>query len=62
MGQAVGLEPHLDAGIAATCLANVDAMGDSWRDFGLIGDPVDIPADAGVIDRFLGAVGRDPRG
>jgi uncharacterized protein (TIGR03086 family) len=60
LGRAVGLEPHLAEDIAAICLANVEVMGDAWRGFGLISDPVEVGADAGIVDRYLAAVGRDP--
>lgn len=60
LGRAVGIEPHLDEDLAAICLANVEAMGDAWREFGLISDSVAVSDDAGVVERYLAAVGRDP--
>jgi uncharacterized protein (TIGR03086 family) len=60
LGRAVGVEPVLDAALAAGNLQRAEAMGDALRGMGLIAEPVEISADASVVDRYLGAVGRNP--
>ena len=40
--------------------ATIEPMADTLRKMNLMGDPVDVPADADAMSRFLGLTGRDP--
>ncbi len=62
LARAVGLEPHLDAGVAASALGVIEPMADQLRGMHLIGDPVEVPAGADPMTRLLGVTGRRPSG
>ena len=59
---AVGLDAHASSDVAEASLAVIGANADTLRAMKLMGDPVDVPADAGPMDRFLGLTGRNPSG
>jgi uncharacterized protein (TIGR03086 family) len=61
LARSTGQRFEIDDAAAATCLAFVesfDAPADD--DGGLFGQPVPVPAEADVLDRLIGATGRDP--
>ncbi len=60
VAQAVGLEAHTSDDVAAASFAVISTNADMVRQMGLMGDPVEVPNDASVVDRFLGLIGRNP--
>mgnify|MGYP001825668548 CR=1 FL=1 len=60
IGAAVGIDPALDPAIAEAILPGLIQFGDNLRQPGLMGPEVEVPADASVVDRYLGFVGRNP--
>jgi uncharacterized protein (TIGR03086 family) len=62
LAQAGNLEAPLDEEAASAALEQVLAMQPMLIESGRIGQPVDVPADASVGDRYLGAIGRNPAG
>ena len=61
LARSTGRRFDVDDAAASACLAFVesfDAPADD--DGGLFGPPVPVPADADVLDRLIGATGRDP--
>lgn len=62
LGQATGVDvPPLNE-VAEVTLVVLEPLADGLRARNLIGEPVDVPADADAMTRFLGLAGRDPRG
>lgn len=61
IGAAIGVDPALDAGIAAAILPGLRAFGDGLRQPGLMGSEVELEGDASVVEEFLAYCGRDPR-
>ena len=62
LAQAGGLDAPLDEAAASSALAQVLERQEMLIESGRIGQPVDVPADAPVGDRYLGAIGRNPNG
>jgi uncharacterized protein (TIGR03086 family) len=60
IASAIGMDPCSSQDLAEAALASLDGMGDGMRALGLIADPVEVPADADAMTRFLGATGRNP--
>lgn len=60
LGRASGQEAHLDEGFAGELLAGMAQMEDVLRSSGQYGAPVAVAADAPVVDRLMGFIGRDP--
>jgi uncharacterized protein (TIGR03086 family) len=60
VASAVGLDSHASDDVAAASLAVISANADLLRQMGLMAEPVDVPADAPAMERFLGLIGRDP--
>lgn len=60
VARAVGLDPHASDDVAEASIAVISASADMIRSMGLMGDPVEVPADAPAMARFLGLTGRDP--
>lgn len=60
VARAVGLDAHTSDDVAEASFAVISANADMLRGMGLMGDPVEVPADSPAINRFLGLVGRDP--
>jgi len=59
---AVGIEHHCSADVAAAALGTIEQMAPTLRQYGLIADAVEVPADADPVTTFLGVVGRNPLG
>ena len=57
-GQSYDADPSAVAG-ATAFVRSFDAPANA--DGGLFGPPVDVPDDAGDLDRLLGLTGRDPQ-
>ena len=57
---AVGLDPHTSDDVAAASIPVIEARADVLRSMGLMCDPVEVPADAPAMVRFLGLIGRQP--
>ena len=57
---AVEIEHHCSRQVAAGALVTIEQLAPTLREFGLIGDPVDVAADADPVTRFLALVGRNP--
>jgi uncharacterized protein (TIGR03086 family) len=60
LAQAVGLEPHTSQELAEASLATIGPMAEALRGMNLMADPIEVPADADAMTRFLGLTGRDP--
>lgn len=60
LATAVGLDAHTSPEVAEAAIAVISANAGTLRSMQLMGDPVDVPADASPMDRFLGLTGRDP--
>lgn len=60
IGSTTGVASHLPTDLAQASLERASAMAPGLRKNGLIGDEVSVAADASVVDRFLGVVGRQP--
>ena len=56
IGASTALPEDLVQGMWDLILPEVEA----WREMGVYGPPVSVPADAPLQDRLLGLVGRDP--
>jgi len=57
---AIGTDPRLDPGVVRACAGWFTDREDLYRQFGVIGPRVEVPAGAGEQDRLIGAFGRDP--
>ena len=62
LAQAGGIAAPLDEAAASAALAQVMERQPMLIESGRIGQPVDVPQDAPVGDRYLGAIGRNPNG
>jgi uncharacterized protein (TIGR03086 family) len=61
LARSTGQHFEVDDAAAAACLAFVESFDAPADDEGgLFGPPVTVPADADVVDRLIGATGRDP--
>ena len=60
LARASGQEAGLDPEYAAQLLAGMQGIEQVLRDSGQYGPAVPVPADAPVMDRLMGFVGRDP--
>jgi uncharacterized protein (TIGR03086 family) len=61
LARSTGQPFEADDAAAAACLGFVDSFdAPADDDGGLFGPPVPVPADADVLDRLIGATGRDP--
>ena len=60
LARATGQDVDLDADFAAALLGGMREMEDAMRGSGQYGPPVPVPADAPVVDRLMGFIGRDP--
>jgi len=60
LAAAVGLDVPADDELAEASLAVIEPVADMLRQQHLMGDPVDVPADAPASTRLLGLTGRDP--
>ena len=58
LSRATGQDDLLDSRDVATIQASVDVMGNVMRENGVVGPPLDPPADASAQDRLLSALGR----
>ncbi|GAB3023853.1 hypothetical protein GCM10011376_08910 [Nocardioides flavus (ex Wang et al. 2016)] len=59
LARAGGQEPRLDEDLAADLLRGMTAMEDALRGSGHYGPAVPVAADAPVVDRLMGFIGRD---
>lgn len=62
LARATGQDVHADEGVAAAAIATIEPMAETLRKMQLMATPVDVPADADAMTRFLGLTGRDPGG
>lgn len=60
LGRASGQDAGLDEDFAATLLEGMRPIEQLLRDSGQYGPPVPVAADAPVVDRLMGFIGRDP--
>jgi uncharacterized protein (TIGR03086 family) len=60
LATAVGLPPLVDQRVAEAALAVIEPMAEGLRKRHLIGEPVEMPADADPMTRLLGVTGRCP--
>ena len=54
------LDPCINAGVAAVSLARIQSMQPMLTESGRTAEPVEVGADASVVDQFLAATGRQP--
>jgi uncharacterized protein (TIGR03086 family) len=62
LAQATGLEAHASDELAEVMIASITPNADMMRGMKLMSDPVEVPADADAMTRFLGLIGRNPVG
>jgi uncharacterized protein (TIGR03086 family) len=62
VAQAVGLDAHTSQDVAEAAIAIIEPAAETLRAMRLMGDPVEVPADADAMTRFLGLTGRNPLG
>ena len=62
LSTAVGVDAAGSDELAAAAMPVIDGMAPLLRQMGHLGDPIEVPAHAGAMSRFLGLVGRDPVG
>ncbi|MGI9603310.1 MAG: TIGR03086 family metal-binding protein [Acidimicrobiales bacterium] len=62
LGQATGLDAHSSQELAEAGLATIGPIADGLRAAQLMGDQVEVAADADAMSRFLGLTGRTPAG
>jgi uncharacterized protein (TIGR03086 family) len=60
LGRASGQDAGLDEDFAAMLLEGMRPIEQLLRDSGQYGPPVPVAADAPVVDRLMGFIGRDP--
>lgn len=60
LAQATGQELVADAEVAAAVVATVTPLADTLRKYGVMGDAVEVPADADSMTQFIGLIGRQP--
>ena len=60
ISKAAGLDPVEDDELAASSLKTISTMEDMLRKWKLIGAPIDVPASASAMERFLAVTGRNP--
>jgi uncharacterized protein (TIGR03086 family) len=60
LARATGQEPDLDEDFAAALLEGMRPIEELLRSSGQYGAPVAVAADAPVVDRLMGFIGRDP--
>lgn len=60
LARASGQDARLDEDFAAGLLGGMTAMEDALRSSGHYGPAVPVAADAPVVDRLMGFIGRDP--
>ena len=60
LGRATGQDAGLDEDFAARLLEGMRPIEQLLRDSGQYGPPVPVAADAPVVDRLMGFIGRDP--
>ena len=60
LAQAVGMDAYASDDVAEASIVVIGANAEMVRSMGLMGDPIDVPADAPAMTRFLGLTGRDP--
>ena len=57
----LGLDSTLPPELVEGLLWELEPRAEQWRSFHVIGEPVDVPADADAQERWLALIGRDPR-
>ena len=57
----LGLDPTLPPELIQGLLWELEPRAEQWRSYHVIGEPVEMPADASVQERWLTLIGRDPR-
>lgn len=60
LGKAVGVDALVDAALAQHAFDTISTMRAGLARMQLVGEEVAVPADADIVDRYLGLVGRDP--
>ncbi|GLW94120.1 TIGR03086 family metal-binding protein [Actinokineospora globicatena] len=61
LATATGHDAVIDDDLARALLAEFTDQVDQWRDAGIFGPPVPVPADADPPTRLVALLGRDPR-
>jgi len=61
LAEATGLEAHGNNDVAEAMIASIEPNAEMMRSMELMGQPVEVPADADAMTRFLGLIGRDPK-
>ena len=61
LARATGQDDRLDPDLCGQLLGGMQQMEEVLRSSGQYGAAVEVPADAGVQDRMLGFIGRDPQ-
>lgn len=57
----IGIDPPLPDQLVTDLWDQVSPQAEEWRNWGVFGPAVEVPADAPLVDRLLGLTGREPR-
>lgn len=60
LAQTCGLDACIDEGVAAASLTRIQSMQPMLTESGRTAEPVEVGADASVVEQFLAATGRQP--
>jgi len=61
IGRFIGVDASLPTDLAQGLLDELEPRAEQWRAYHVIGAPAAVPDDASPQERWLAAVGRDPR-
>ena len=62
IAQVIGVDPTLPVELVQGLWDELGPVAEEWRAIGILPPVVPVPADAPLLDRLLGLVGRDPAG
>ena len=60
LATATGVDAAGSDELAAAAMPVIGEMAPTLRQMGLLADPIEVPANAAMMDRFLGLTGRNP--
>lgn len=60
IARVIGVDPTLPDDLVQGLWDSLGPVAEEWRTIGVFGPEVEVPADAPLMDRLLGLIGRDP--
>ena len=60
LAKVTGADPELPDELVAGLWEQLEPVADEWREYGVFGPRVEVPADASPLDKLLGLTGRQP--